>query len=71
MLYQNVNFDEDIKDLIIIGDARANNREETEMKMKKAGWSEKPVFADEELLKLTKSKTKVHSFYIHGSVSNF
>ena len=47
MLYQNVNFDEDVKDLIIIGDARANTREETEWKMKESEWSDKPVFADE------------------------
>ena len=46
MLYKNVNFDEDVKDLIIIGDAKANTREETEYKMKNAGWSDKPVFAD-------------------------
>ena len=47
MLYKNVNFDEDVNDLIIIGDARANTREDTVWKMKESEWSDKPVFADQ------------------------
>ena len=47
MLYRNVNSEAGVTDLIILGDARANTKAETDWKMNKCGWTDPPIYADQ------------------------
>ena len=47
MLYRNVNSEAGVTDLIILGDARANTKAETDWKMGRCGWTDPPIYADQ------------------------